>query len=99
MSTLAASDWIDLLNRTSNTVELHNSFTMVQWSEGKITLSHGDRSSSKPTRAAPVRTGEVASTTCKDIRIGISASALVDTGSRQPSRGMHGRARAQTHHA
>ena len=42
-------------------------------------------------RAAPDTAGGVASTTCKDIRIGISESALVGRGLRQPSRGMHGR--------
>ena len=40
-------------------------------------LSHGVRSTSTPTRAAPDMVGEVANTTRKDIRIGMSASALV----------------------
>ena len=41
------------------------------------------------------QTGKVANTTRKDIRIGISASALVCRGLRQPSHGLHGRPRAQ----
>ena len=57
-------------------------------------LSHGVRSTSIPTRAAPDMVGEVANTTCKDIRIGISASALVCRGLRQPSHWLHGRPRA-----
>ena len=38
--------------------------------------------------------GEVANTTRKDIRIGISVSALVCKGLRQPSQGLQGRPRA-----
>ena len=57
-------------------------------------LSHGVRSTSTPTRAAPDMAGEVANTTRKDIRIGISASALVCRSLRQPSHGQHGRPRA-----
>ena len=40
-------------------------------------LSHGVRSASTPVRAAPDLVGAVANMTRKDIRIGISASALV----------------------
>ena len=54
-------------------------------------LSPGVRSTSTPTRAAPDMVGEVANTTRKDIRIGISASALVCRGLQQPSHGLHGR--------
>ena len=61
-------------------------------------LSHGIRSTSTPTRAAPVMVGEVANTTRKDIRIGISASALVCRGLRQPSHGLHGRPRPPARH-
>ena len=57
-------------------------------------LSHGVRSTSTPTRAAPGMVGEVANTTRKAIRIGISASALVCRGLRQPSHGLHGRPHA-----
>ena len=57
-------------------------------------LSHGVRSAATPTRAAPDVVGEVASMTRKDIRIGISASALVCRGLRRPSHGLHGRPRA-----
>ena len=42
--------------------------------------------------------GEVANTTRKDIRIGISASALVFRGLRQLSHGLHGRPRAPARH-
>ena len=56
--------------------------------------SHGVRSAAAPTRAAPDMVDEVAHTTRKDIRIGISASALVCRGLRQPSHGLHGRPRA-----
>ena len=61
-------------------------------------LSHGVRSTSTPTRAAPGMVGEVANTSRKDIRIGISASALVCRGLRQPSHGLHGRPRAPACH-
>ena len=57
-------------------------------------LSYDVRSASAPTRAAPDMVGEVAHTTLKDIRIGISASALVYRALRQPSLGLHGRPRA-----
>ena len=57
-------------------------------------LSHGVRSASAPTRAAPDIVGEVANMTHKDIRIGISASAIVCRGLRRPSHGLHGRPRA-----
>ena len=57
-------------------------------------LSHGVRSTTTPRRAAPDMVGEVANTTRKDIRTGISASALVCRGLRQPSHGLHGRPRA-----
>ena len=46
-------------------------------------LSHGARSTSTPTRAAPDMVGEVANTTRKDIRIGISASCAGAYGSRR----------------
>ena len=46
----------------------------------ETTLSHGVRSTSTPTRAAPDMVGEVAKTTRKDIGIEISASALVAAG-------------------
>ena len=61
-------------------------------------LSHGVRSASAPTRAAPAMVGEVANTTRKEIRIGISASALVCRGLRKPPRGLHGRPRAPARH-
>ena len=61
-------------------------------------LSHGVRSTSAPTRSAPDMVGEEANTTRKDIRIGISASALVCKGWRQPSHGLHGRPRAPARH-
>ena len=61
-------------------------------------LSRGVRSASTPTRAAPDMVGEVANTTRKDIKIGISASALVCRGLRQPSHGLHGRPRAPACH-
>ena len=55
---------------------------------------------STPTSAAQDMVREVANTTRKDIRIGISASALVCRRLRQPSHGRHGRPCAparQTH--
>ena len=61
-------------------------------------LSHGVRFTSAPTRAAQDMVGEVANTTRKVIRIGISASALVCRGLRQPSDGLQGRPRAPAHH-
>ena len=61
-------------------------------------LSHGVRSTSTSTRAAPDMVGEVGNTTRKDIRIGISASALVCRGLRQPSHGLYGRPRAPARH-
>ena len=61
-------------------------------------LSHGVRSTSAPTRAVPDMVGEVANTTFKDIRIGISASALVCRGLWQPSHGLHGRPCAPARH-
>ena len=57
-------------------------------------LSHGVRSASTPTRAAPDMVVAVANMTRKDVRIGISASALVCRGLRRPSHGLHGRPRA-----
>ena len=57
-------------------------------------LSHGVCSASTPTRAAPDMVGAVANMTLKDIRIGISASALVCRGLRRPSHGLRGRPRA-----
>ena len=56
--------------------------------------SHGIRSASTPTRAAPDMRGAVADMTRKDIRIGISASALMCRGLRRQSNGLHGRSRA-----
>ena len=61
-------------------------------------LSHGVRSTSATTRAAPDMVGEVANTTRTDIRIGISASAFVCRGLRQPSHGLHGQPRAPARH-
>ena len=57
-------------------------------------LSHSVRSTSATTHAAPDVVGEVANTTRTDSRLGISASALVCRGLRQPSHGLHGRPRA-----
>ena len=57
-------------------------------------LSHGVRSTSTPTRAAPDMVGEEPDAMRKDIGIGVSASALVCRGLRQPSHGLHGRPRA-----
>ena len=57
-------------------------------------LSHTVRSTSTPATVAPDMVGEVANTARKDIRIGISTSALVCRGLRQPSHGLHGRPRA-----
>ena len=54
-------------------------------------LLHGIHSTSATTRAAADMVGEVANSTHKDIKIGISASALVCRGLRQPSHGLHGR--------
>ena len=56
----------------------------------ETSLSHGVRATSAPAGAAPDMAGEVANATRKDIRIGISASALVCRGLRQPSHGLHG---------
>ena len=64
----------------------------------EMALSHGVRSTSAPTRTALDMAGEVANTTRKDIRIGISASALACRGLRQPSHGLHGRPRAPARH-
>ena len=50
----------------------------------------GRRSPFTPTLAAPDLVGEVANATRKDIRIGISASALVCRGLWQPSHGCIG---------
>ena len=57
-------------------------------------LSHCIRFASTPTRAAPAMVCAVADMTRKDIRIGISASALVCRGLQRPSHGLHGRSRA-----
>ena len=57
-------------------------------------LSHGVGSASTPTRAAPDMGGAVANMARKDIRIGISASALVCRGLQRPSHGLRGRSRA-----
>ena len=54
-------------------------------------LSHGVRSASTLTRAAPDMVGAVANMTRKDIRMGISVSALVCRRLRRPSHGLHGR--------
>ena len=54
-------------------------------------LSHVVRSASARARTAPDMVGEVANTTRKDIMIGISASALVCRGLREPTHGLHGR--------
>ena len=61
-------------------------------------LSHGVRFTSARTRAAPDLVGEVADATRRDIRIGISASALVCRCLRQPSHGLHGQPRAPARH-
>ena len=61
-------------------------------------LSHRVRSTSTPKRPAPDIVGEVANTTHKDIRIGISESAIVCRGLRQQSHGLHGRPRAPARH-
>ena len=64
----------------------------------ETSLSNSVHSTSAPTRAATDMVGEVANTTRKDIRIGISASALVCRGLRQPSHGLHGRPRTPARH-
>ena len=60
-------------------------------------LSHDVRSASAPTSATRDMVGEVTNT-CKDIRIGFSAAALVCRGLRQPLHGLHGRPRAPARH-
>ena len=60
--------------------------------------SHGVRSTSATTRAAPDVVDEVANTTCKGIRIGISASALMCRGLRQTSHRRHERPGAPVRH-
>ena len=51
-----------------------------------------------PRHTVPVVEGGSERATCKGIRSGISASALICRGLRQPSQGLHGRPRATPHH-
>ena len=59
---------------------------------------HFVRPASAPTRAAPVTVGGAANTAGKDVRMGMSASALTRRGLRQPSHVLHGRPRAPVRH-
>ena len=61
----------------------------------EMPLSHCVRLDAAPTRTVPVVVGGSERATCKDIRSGISASARIRRGLRQPSHGLHGRPRTK----
>ena len=61
-------------------------------------LSHCVQPKAALTHTVPVVVGGSERATCKDIRSGISASALVRRGLRQPTHGLHGRPRETAQH-
>ena len=61
-------------------------------------LSHCVHPEAALTNTDPFVVGVAARATCKDIRSGISAAALVRRGLRQPTHGLHGRPRETAQH-
>ena len=61
-------------------------------------LSHCVHPEAALTHTDPLVVGSAERATCKDIRSGISAAALVRRGLRQPSHGLHGRPRETAQH-
>ena len=61
-------------------------------------LSHCVRPEAAPTHTVPAVVGSSERATCKDIRSGISASALMRRGLPQPSHGLHGLPHATAQH-